>query len=96
MTLDLTSLAVKSFEGLVRANLLKQVQDSLDVLKFADRGGRDVEDDYITLLHLQMRYLEGSGTHARFLLLICFNTIQPNILAHKLFIDFNIYFNLVY
>ena len=94
----LTSLIMKSLEKVVKDNILKQVETSLDPLQFAYRSGRGVDDATTTLLHFLYRHLEGVKTHARLLFIdfsSAFNTIQPHILAQKLIDDFKLDLNLV-
>ena len=94
----LTSLAMKSFEKLIKWKILDKVQHLLDPLQFAYRAGRGVEDATLTLLNLVYKHLEGNKTHARILFVdfsSAFNTIQPHLLAEKLLSRFNLDFKLV-
>lgn len=89
----LTSLVMKSFEKLVKMEIVRQTEQALDPMQFAYRAHRGVEDATITLLHL-----EGRKTHARLLFVdfsSAFNTIQPHILAKRLIEHFSLSKNLV-
>ena len=83
----LNSFVVKSFEELVKTELLSKTRHVLDPMQFAYRAERSVEDASLVLLNLLTKHLEGKNTHAR-LLFIDFssasNTIQPHILARRL------------
>lgn len=94
----LTSLVMKSFERLMKEELLPHLEPLLDPLQFAYRASRGVEDATATLLNLVFKHLESSKTHARLLFVdfsSAFNTIQPHILIDKLVNNFNLDFNVV-
>lgn len=74
----LTSLIMKSFEKLVKSELLKVTEDLLDSMQFAYRAHRGAEDATITLLNLLFKHLEGSKTHARLLSTFLLLLIQFN------------------
>ncbi len=72
----------KSFEKLVKEEIVMQTEQALDPLQFAYRAHRGVNDAIITLLNLLYKHLEGSNTHARLLFIdfsSAFNTIHPHI-----------------
>jgi len=92
----LTSLVMKSFEKLIKRDLLIKTEHLLDPLQFAYRASRGVEDVTATLLNWVFKQLEGNKNHAKFLFAefsSAFNTIQPHILIDKLLnivhFDFN-------
>ena len=94
----LTSLVMKSFERLVKKELLQRVGEALDPMQFAYRSRMGVEDAQITLLNLLYKHLEGPGTHARLLFMdfsSAFNSIQPHVLARKLLNHFSLDVNFV-
>ena len=94
----LTSLVMKSFEKLVKSELLSKTGQVLDPLQFAYRANRSVEDASLMLLNLLTKHLEGKNTHARLLFIdfaSAFNTIQPHILARRLLEYFKLNHNLV-
>lgn len=94
----LTSLVMKTFEKLVKQQILKQVEDQLDPFQSAYRAGRGVEDAILTRLNVLAQHLEASKTHARLLFIdfsSAINTIRPCLLAEKLLYHFNLNFNLV-
>ncbi|KAK0134267.1 hypothetical protein N1851_030177 [Merluccius polli] len=89
----LTSLIAKSFEKLIKAELLVKVEPLLDPYQFTYRAKRGVQDATITLLNLLYKHLEKSGNHARLLFVdfsSAFNTIQPHILTEKLLNNFSL------
>lgn len=93
----LTSLVMKSFEKLIKRDLIK-TEHLLDPQQFAYRAGRGVEDATATLLNLAFKQLEGNKNHVKLLFLdfsSAFNTIQPHILIDKLLNIFNLHFNIV-
>ena len=82
----LTSVVMKSFERLVKEELLAKTECCLDPLQFAYRAKRGVSDATITLLNLLFKHLEVSKKHARLLFVdfsSAFNTIQQHILVEK-------------
>lgn len=75
----LTSLVMKSFETIVKDDLMNTVQANLDHLQFAYRPGRGVDDAIITLLNMIMSHLEGVNNYVCLLFIDCtsaFNCIQ--------------------
>ena len=89
----LTSLIMKSFERLVKEELLTKTECFLDPLQFAYRAKRGVSDATITILNLLLKHLEGKKKHARLLFVdfsSAFNTIQPHILVEKLVNNFGL------
>ncbi len=94
----LTSIVMKTFEKLVRSEILKKTEHDLDPMQFAYRPLRGVEDATVTLMNLLFKHLEGKGTHARLLFLdfsSAFNTIQPHIFTERLLEQFDLSYNLV-
>lgn len=61
----LTSLVMKSFEKLIKAELLKATEHLIDPLQFAYRSKRGVQDATITLLNYIYKHLESSSNHVR-------------------------------
>ena len=89
----LTSLVMKQFEKLIKAELVSKTGSLLDPLQFAYREGRGVQDATATLLNLLFKHLEGSKNHARLLFIdfsSAFNTIQPHVLVEKLTNSFDL------
>ncbi|CAI5677546.1 unnamed protein product [Oreochromis niloticus] len=94
----LTSLVMKSFEKIIKKEILMHVEHHLDPFQFAFRAGRGVEDAAVTLLHLLYKHLEAPHTHARLLFAdfsSAFNTIQPFLLADRLYNHFKLDTSLV-
>lgn len=89
----LTSLIMKSFEKIVRKEILTLTQPALDPMQFAYRSGRGVDDATCTLLNMILGHLEGKKSHARLLFIdfsSAFNCVQPHILAKKLIDTFQL------
>lgn len=87
----LTSLVMKSFEKLIKHELLVNTQHLLDPLQSAYGMGRGLQDASITLLDLLFKHLEGSKAHAKLLFVdfsSAFNTIQPHLLVDRLLNNF--------
>ena len=83
----LTSFVMKTFEKIVKEEILCVPQTKLDPLQFAYRAGRGVEDATGTLLNMVLDHLNGAKNFARLLfidLASAFNCIQPHILADGL------------
>lgn len=83
----LTSLVMKSFERIVKDELMNTAQANSDPLQFAYRAGRGVDDAIITLLNMIVSHLEGAKSFVRLLFIdftSAFNCIQPHILAERL------------
>ncbi len=83
-SVSLTSLVMKTFEKIVRDNLLDKVQANLDPLQFVHRG---VDDVMCTLLHMILSHLEGANTFVRLVFINFsspFNCIKQDILAERL------------
>ncbi len=83
----LMSVAMKSFEKLVLAHLKDSTGPSLDLLQFAYRANRSVDNAVNMGLHYVLKYLDRPGTYVRILFVdFCsvFNTIIPNLLLPKL------------
>lgn len=90
MTSDLLpSPPMKSFEKLVKMEILKQIEGQTDHLQFAYQTGRAVENATLTLLNLLASHLEAPKTHAK-LLFIDFssasNTIQTYLMAETVIV----------
>ncbi len=78
---------MKTFEKLVRNEILKKTQSDIDQFQFAYRPHRGVEDATVTLMNMLFKHLEGKGTHPQLLFIdlsSAFNTIQPHILTETL------------
>lgn len=72
---------MKSFEKLIKTDVLCQIENSLDPLQFAYRAKRGVEDTTLTLLNFLYKHQEGPKTHARLLFIdlsSAFNTIPAS------------------
>lgn len=83
----LTSLAMKTFEKIVKEELLTTVQADLDPLQFAYKSGWAVDDAISTLLNISLSHLEGAKTMVQLLFIDFssdFNCIQLHILAQRL------------
>ena len=89
----LTSLVMRSFEKLIKHELLVRTEHLLDPVQFAYRMGRGVQDATITLLDLLTKHLEGNKAHAKLLFVdfaSAFNTIQPHLLVDRLCSNFGV------
>ncbi len=51
---------MKTFERIVKAEILDTTQNGLDPLQFAYRAGRGVDDAVNTLLNLVLGHLDGT------------------------------------
>ncbi len=83
----LTSVAMKSFERLVFAYLKASTGPLLDLLQFAYRANRSVDDAVNMGLHFILQRLDRPGTYVRILFVdfsSAFNTIIPDTLQNKL------------
>ncbi len=83
----LTSVAMKSFERLVLANLKDTTGPILEPLQFAYRENRSVDDAVNMGLHFILQHLDRPGTYVRFLFVdisSAFNTIIPDTFQNKL------------
>lgn len=73
---------MKSFEKLVKSEILSKTGQALDPMQFPYRANRSVEDPLLMLLNLLTKHLEGKNTRARLLFIdffsSAFNTIQPH------------------
>ena len=54
----LTSLVMKTFEKIVKQDILRQTEGLLDPLQFAYQPGRGVEDATLVLINLLVQHLE--------------------------------------
>ena len=82
----LTSV-VKSFEHLVFSHLKSLTNPLLELLQFAYRANRSVDNAVSMALHYTLQQLDSPGTYARILFVdFCsaFNTILPALLQDKL------------
>lgn len=89
----LTSHVMKCFERTVLGHLRAQVSAFQDPLQFAYRGGVGTDDALLYLLHRVHSHLELTAASVRIMFFdfsSAFNTLQPNILAKKLF-GFNLH-----
>ncbi len=83
----LTSVVMKSLEGLVLAYLKDITRPLLDPLQFAYRANRSVDDAVNMGLHYILQHLNKPGNYARILFVdfsSAFNTIMPDLLSDKL------------
>ncbi len=79
----LTSVAMKSFERLVLAYLKDTTGSLLDLLQFAYRANRSVDD----AVNMELQHLDRPGTYVRILLVDfspAVNTIIPDTIQNKL------------
>ena len=86
----LTSVVMKSMERFILKHLRPIISPSLDPLQFAYSAKRNTEDAILFLLEKLYAHLEKSsyGASARIMYYdfsSAFNTIQPTVLANKLF-----------
>ncbi len=78
----LTPVAMKSFNGLVLANLKETDEPLLDPLQFAYRANRSVDDAVNMWLHFILKHLARPGTYVRILFIdfsSAFNTTSSHI-----------------
>jgi len=78
---------MKSFEKIVKSELLWRTAHALDPMQFAYRAHRGVENATLTLLNLLFKHLKGNKTHVRLTFIdfsSAFDSIQPHILAMRL------------
>ncbi len=83
----LTSLVMKSFEKLIKEEVVIRTEHLFDPLQFAYRTKGGVRDATLTLLTYIYCHLQGSNSHGRLLFVYfssAFNTIQPHLLVQKL------------
>ncbi len=83
----LTSVVMKSFEGLVLAYLKASTGPLLDPLQFAYRAIRSVDDAANTWLYFVLQHLDRPGTYVRILFVdfsSAINTIIPDTPQNKL------------
>lgn len=74
---------MKTFEKLVKAEIMRKIRQALDPMQFAYKPHKGVEDATATLLNLFFKHLEGNGPHAK-LLSLAFNKFQFHILTSSL------------
>lgn len=77
----LTSLVMKVFEWLVKEILMEKVWSQLDLIQFAYRARRGVDDATITLFNYLYKRLEGKQTHAR-LLFVDFSSAVNTVITY--------------
>ncbi len=83
----LMSVVMKSFEKLVLAHLKDITGPLLDLLQFAYRANRSVDDAVNMGLHYVLQHLDRPGTYVRIVFVdfsSAINTIIPNLLLPKL------------
>ncbi|KAK3551090.1 hypothetical protein QTP70_012176 [Hemibagrus guttatus] len=83
----LTSVVMKLFDRLVLAYLKNITGPLLDLLQFAYRANRSMDDAVNMGLHFILQHLDKSGTYVRLLFVdfsLAFNTIIPTLLQTKL------------
>lgn len=66
----LKSILIKTLEKLVREEILRKTEHTLNPMQFAYRPHRGVEDATVTLLNLLAKHLESNGSHARLLFVL--------------------------
>ena len=85
--ISLTCSVMKCLEKIVLKLLMSQVGGQIDVMQFAYRQSRGVDDAILTYLHNIYNHLDHVGNSVRCLFVdfsIPFNTIVPHILIKKL------------
>lgn len=90
---ELTPLAIKCFERIVKQHIIEQTQSQLDPFQFAYQCNKGVDDAILTLLNLVLSHLNTPRTCAKILFFdfsSAFNTMLPNVLAQRLFADFSL------
>ena len=93
----LTSIVMKCFERVVLQRLLSSVKTKLDPNQFAYKTNRCTDDATLTLLHNTFTHLDKPNSFVRILFVdfsSAFNTIQPHLMAQKLF-RLNVPFRLI-
>lgn len=83
----LTSLVVKSFDKILKDEIISLTLDKLDPLQFAYQAGKGVEDAKLFILDGLYKHLEQPKSHARLLFAdfsSAFNKMQPHILIERL------------
>lgn len=89
----LTSLVMKIFEKILKAEVMSLVTGKLDPLQFAYQTGRSVDDAKLFILDTAYKHLEKPGSHVRLLFAdfsSAFNKMQPHILIERLANDFQL------
>jgi hypothetical protein len=84
----LTSVCMKVFERIVLFRLSDFVKDFVDPCQFAYRRNRSVDDAVLYVLNKIYSHLDKLGTYIRLMFFdfsSAFNTIQPHLMADKLF-----------
>ena len=66
---------MKTFEKLVRNEIVKKTQSDIDQFQFAYRPHRGVEDATVTMINMLCKHLGGKVLFVDFS--SAFNTIQP-------------------
>ena len=83
----LTPIIMKCFEPLVLKLLNREVELQLDLLQFAYKTKRGVEDAVLVFVNNALKHMESPKTFFRILFIdfsSAFNTIQPHITVEKL------------
>lgn len=89
----LTSLVMKSFEKILKNEIVSRTSGKLDPLQFAYQTGKGVDDAKIFLLDKVYKHLEKPKSHARVLFAdfsSAFNKVLPHILIERLALHFNL------
>ena len=73
----LTSLVMKTFEKIVKQDILRQTEGLLDPLQFAYQPGRGVEDATLVLINLLIQHLERFQKHTLDFYLL---TFRPHLI----------------
>ncbi len=83
----LTPIMMKCFERLVMHKIKTSLPNTLDLLQFAYRPNRSMDDAISSTLHLALTHLENKDSYVRMLFIdfsSAFNTIIPQQLINKL------------
>uniref|UniRef100_A0A1A8LS20 Reverse transcriptase domain-containing protein n=3 Tax=Nothobranchius TaxID=28779 RepID=A0A1A8LS20_9TELE len=89
----LTSLVMKTFEKILKSEILSLTEGRLDPLQFAYQQNKGVEDAVLCVLNMVYRHLDKTGTCVRLLFAdfsSAFNKMQPHILIERLANVFNL------
>lgn len=89
----LTSLVMKTFEKILKDEIVSLIDGKLDPLQFAYQAGKGVDDSKIFILDRLYKHLEKPNSHARLLFAdfsSAFNKMQPHILIERLASYFNL------
>ncbi len=89
----LTSLVMKTFEKLLKDEIVSLVFGKMDPLQFAHQARKSVDDAKIFILDRIFKHLEKTDSYARLLFAIfssAFNKMLPHILVERLASCFNL------